>query len=101
MNIFHTIIEANGEAFRFEFDQAKSATNKLKHGIDFVEAQRLWLDAALVEIPARSDDEARWLVVGMIDGRHWSAVITYRGGRIRPISARRSRKEEVALYGGR
>ena len=59
MNIFHTIIGANGEAFHFEFDQAKSAANKLKHGIDFVEVQRLWLDTALVEIPARSDDEAR------------------------------------------
>ena len=62
---------------RFEFDEPKSRTNKRKHGIDFVEAQGLWLDETLVEVSARSDAEARLLVVGRIGGRHWSAVITY------------------------
>ena len=28
----------------FEFDQAKSEANRLKHGIDFVQAQELWKD---------------------------------------------------------
>lgn len=101
MNIFHTIIGANGDTVHFEFDQPKSSANKLKHGIDFVETQRLWLEAALLEVPARSEGEVRSLVVGMIDGKHWSAVITYRGGRVRLISARRSREEEVAIYEGR
>jgi uncharacterized DUF497 family protein len=58
----------------------------------------LWDDADLFEIPARTTDEPRSLVIGMIDDKHWSGVITYRGSRIRIISARRSRKEEVALY---
>ncbi len=62
-----------------EFDEDKSQTNKGKHGIDFVEAQALWLDEAFVEIPACTEDEPRF-VVGMISGRHWSAVVTYRGG---------------------
>jgi uncharacterized DUF497 family protein len=53
-----------------------------------------------VEIPARTEDEPRWLVVGQVDGRHWSVVVTYRGPRVRIISARRSRKEEAALYEG-
>jgi uncharacterized protein len=82
----------------FEFDEAKSQANKSKHGIDFVEAQALWLDEMLVEIPARTEDEPRFVVVGMISGRHWSAVITYRGERVRLISVRRARVEEVSIY---
>lgn len=82
----------------FEFDEAKSQANKGKHGVDFVEAQALWLDEMFVEVPARTEDEPRFLVVGMISDKHWSAVITYRGDRVRIISVRRSRKEEVAIY---
>jgi uncharacterized protein len=82
----------------FEFDPAKSAANLEKHGIDFTQAQQLWQDATRVEIPARTTDEPRWLVIGRIDGKHWSVLVTYRQGRGRIISARRSRKEEVALY---
>ena len=82
----------------FEFDQAKSQYNLSKHGIDFNDAQMLWTDAGLLEIPARTDDEAHYLVIGLIDGKHWSAVITYRGPNIRLISVRRSRVEEVKLY---
>jgi uncharacterized DUF497 family protein len=85
---------------RFEFDEAKSQSNKAKHGIDFVEAQALWLDEMLIEIPARTQDEPRFVVIGMIVGQHWSAVITYREDRIRIISVRRSRDEEVVLYEG-
>ncbi|HEX6710957.1 MAG TPA: BrnT family toxin [Rubrobacter sp.] len=82
----------------FEFDETKSRTNKDKHGIDFVKAQALWLDETFVEIPARTVDELRFVVVGVISGKHWSAVITYRGERVRIISVRRSRTEEVEIY---
>ena len=82
----------------FEFDPAKSASNLTKHGIDFTEVQALWQDVIRVEIPARTTDEPRWLVIGQIEGKHWSVVVTYRDQRIRIISARRSRREEVALY---
>lgn len=84
----------------FEFDQHKSDGNKSKHGIDFLEAQALWSDDRLLEIEARTDDEPRFLIVGRIDDLHWSAVVTYRGARVRLISVRRSRLEEVALYEG-
>jgi uncharacterized protein len=63
----------------FEFDESKSRSNKLKHGIDFVEAQSLWLDEMRVEIPARTVDEPRFVLIGKIDGKHWSAVFSYRG----------------------
>lgn len=82
----------------FEFDAAKSESNRAKHGIDFVLAQSLWNDPMLLEVPAKTDDEPRFLVIGQIDGKHWSAVITYRGSNVRLISVRRARTEEVALY---
>lgn len=84
--------------FAFEFNEAKSQANFAKHGIDFTNAQLLWNDPGLLEIPAKTEDEPRYLVIGLIKGKHWSAVITYRGTHIRLISVRRSRTEEVALY---
>ena len=82
----------------FEFDEAKSESNRDKHGIDFVDAQLLWTDPNLLQIPAKTIDEPRCLVVGLIQEKHWSAVITFRNENIRIISVRRSRSEEVALY---
>lgn len=82
----------------FEFDETKSQANLLKHGINFVDAQALWNDPRLLEIPAKTEDEPRYLMIGLIDAKHWSAVITYRGANIRLISIRRSRIEEVTLY---
>ena len=82
----------------FEFDPQKSERNLAKHGIDFSDAQQLWNDSNYIEIPARTEDEPRSIVIGLIDDKHWSAVITYRGDAIRIISVRRSRVEEVAWY---
>jgi len=82
----------------FEFDAAKSEANSAKHNIDFVKAQLLWNDPMLLEVAAKTEDEPRYLMIGLIDGKHWSAVITYRGTNIRLISVRRARAEEVALY---
>jgi uncharacterized DUF497 family protein len=82
----------------FEFDPRKSRSNKKKHGIDFDEAQALWDDLDLVVVPARTSDELRHLVVGRIGETHWSGVITYRADRIRIISVRRSRDEEIEIY---
>jgi len=88
------------DRMKFESDPAKSASNLAKHGIDFDAVQAIWQDVMRVEIPARTADEPRWLVVGQTDGKHWSVVVTYREQRVRIISARRSRTEEVALYEG-
>lgn len=84
----------------FEYDPRKSDANRAKHGLDFDAAQALWLDDQRVEVEARTEDERRFLVIGLIDGRHWSAVVTYRRGRTRLISVRRSRREEIAIYEG-
>ena len=82
----------------FEFDETKSKSNLKKHGIDFDDAQRLWEDPDLLEIPAKTVDEPRSLVIGRIDSNYWSAVVTHRGENIRIISVRRSRNSEVAIY---
>jgi len=82
----------------FEFDPEKSRENREKHGIDFIDAQQLWLDDMLLEIQAHTIDEPRFLIIGRIKGKHWSAVVTYRQDRTRIISVRRSRDEEVELY---
>ena len=82
----------------FEFDGTKSQANLDKHGIDFVDAQQLWKDPYLLEVKAKCVDEPRYLLIGKIGDKHWSAVVTYRAGRTRLISVRRSRKKEVELY---
>ena len=82
----------------FEFDSRKSNSNLKKHGIDLVEAQLLWLDSNLLEIPAKTIDEPRYLMIGKILDKHWSAIITYRNENIRIISVRRSREEEIEIY---
>jgi uncharacterized protein len=84
----------------FEFDPEKSAANLAKHGIDFDQAQILWFEDDIVEIRVRDGqgDEQRWAVIGTIDGKFWTAIITYRGRAKRLISVRRSRQDEVELY---
>jgi uncharacterized protein len=82
----------------FEYDPNKSEKNKGKHGIDFVEAQLLWEDPDIIEIPANTIDEPRFLVIGSIGKKNWSGIITYREEKIRIISVRRSRKEEEEIY---
>lgn len=61
-------------------------------------AQALWLDDRLLEVPTRFVLEPRFLVVGRIGRRYWSAVVTYRGARVRLVSVRRARFEEVLAY---
>ena len=86
---------------RFEFDAAKLAANKTKHGIDFIEAQALWLDPERIELPARPTDEPRFLLVGQITQALWTATVTYRHEEtIRLISVRHARDGEKKQYGG-
>ncbi|MDR0868151.1 MAG: BrnT family toxin [Planctomycetota bacterium] len=86
----------------FEFDPDKSAKNLEKHGIDFVAAQQLWRDERLATVPsAQTTGETRYLAYGRIGDKNYTAVFTYRGEKVRIISVRRSRREEVIIYDGR
>ncbi len=84
----------------FEFDRRKSQVNMKKHGIDFVEAQALWEDPDRIEIPAKTTEEPRFILIGKISDKHWSSIFTYRREMIRIISVRRSRREEIEIYEG-
>ena len=86
---------------KFEFDLQKSDSNRQKHRIDFSTAQLLWADPDRIQIPAKDTDEPRFMVIGMIAQKHWSAIITYRDEKIRIISVRRSRDEEIEIYEGK
>ena len=88
---FYTVME-------YEFDAAKSESNKLKHGLDFFEAQKLWQDADAIAIPARAGNEPRSLLIARLEKKLWTVVYTEREGRIRIISVRRSRTSEEAIY---
>ena len=83
----------------FEYNEHKSSLNKEKHGIDFQEAQKLWEDPYAFELPSpQSEDEERFLVLGKIDSKNYTAIITYKDKNIRIISVRRSRNKEKKLY---
>ncbi len=82
----------------FEFDEKKSTTNKIKHGIDFEEARLLWEDVDRIIIPAKTTDEPRYLMVAKLKGKHWSTVFTIRNEKIRIISVRRSQQKEIDIY---
>jgi len=82
---------------QFEFDPQKSRSNRVKHGIDFVEAQALW-KSKVVLLGAKDVLEKRYIVIGTIGSEHWSAIITYRGALIRIISVRKSTFLEIETY---
>ena len=82
----------------FEYDAPKSLSNREKHGVDFIDAQVIWEDPDSLEVPAKTEDEPRTLVIGKIQNKRWTAVITNGKNGIRIISVRRSRNEEVELY---
>ena len=82
----------------FQWDDNKNQANIAKHGIDFEKAQELWQDPFRVEIEAKYLSESRFMVIGKIDNKHWSAIITYRQNTVRIISVRRAKKNEVNLY---
>jgi len=82
----------------FEFDKRKNQIKKKKHEIDFIEAQALWDDPDRIEIPAKTVAEERFLIIGKISDKCWSTIVTYRNEKIRIISVRRSRKEEIEIY---
>lgn len=83
---------------QFEWDEGKSRSNSLKHGIDFETAEGLWLDENRIEICAPHPIENRWIIIAELDKRIWVAVYTRRENKIRLISVRRAGRKEEVLY---
>jgi uncharacterized DUF497 family protein len=94
-------MEQSDVQYEFEFDESKSLANKAKHGIDFIEAQALWLDEDIARVTTHTSGERRYMFIGVVGDKHWSAICTYRGDSIRLISVRRSSAKEAAAYEGK
>jgi uncharacterized DUF497 family protein len=82
----------------FEYDPAKSGQNEEKHGVNFEQAKELWLDEDHLVIPARSEGEQRWALLGKMENKIWVMFYTLRGERVRIISVRRARSNEEEFY---
>ena len=83
----------------FEYDEVKNRRNQIKHSISFQSAQKLWEDVNAIEEKAGYADELRYYRTGMIEGKIFTAVYTWRGWKVRIISVRRARVKEVLRYG--
>lgn len=83
---------------KFEWDSGKSSSNKSKHGIDFETAKELWLDENRIEVHVPYPIEGRWVIIGKLQKKMWTAIYTIRSEAIRIISVRRARRKEVELY---
>lgn len=85
-----------GGGVEFEFDAAKDAANRAKHGVGLAFGARVFEDPRHIILPSLRliDCEARWKAVGVVDGKHWTAVHVWRSGTIRFISVRRSNARE-------
>jgi hypothetical protein len=81
----------------FEYDPVKSDLNYAKHGIDFQTIQEMWKNK-VVAASARQCMEDRMMAIGFLDSKFWTVIITLRSDKIRIISARRSRKNEIKYY---
>lgn len=92
------------DKLRFEWDEAKSAANRRKHGVSFEEAKSVFADdfARLVADPENSESEDRFILLGM--SAHLRVLVIchcYRhGNTIRIISARKADKSERQQYEG-
>lgn len=88
------------EDYVFEWDDAKAASNAEKHGVTFEQATGIWDDPMFGEVHLTSDPEDRWAVIGRV-GKNvcLTAIVTYRGENVRIISARKSTKKEMRIYG--
>ncbi len=85
----------------FEWDKNKAARNLSKHGVSFEEAETVFDDPLLIDFydPDHSEDEARYLIVGVSNRRRLLIVsYTERGDSIRLISAREVTRSEREAY---
>ena len=85
----------------YEWDPRKAESNLRKHRVDFADAVSVFSDSLALTIQDESDEEARFLTLGSdLLGRVLVVAYTWRGDRLRIISARRATTRERKQYGG-
>ena len=87
----------------FEWDQRKASVNAKKHGVTFEEAKSVFVDerAKLIDDPDHSDDEERFVLLGLSNALRLQLVCHCHrgeGGIIRIISARKATRPESKNY---
>jgi uncharacterized protein len=84
----------------FEWDDAKAASNHVKHGVTFGAACDVFKDAfAIEQVDDRQNyGEERWTILGIAGDRLLLVAYTMRGGKIRIISARAAEPCERREY---
>ena len=82
----------------FDWDDARAASNRVKHKVSFEQARIAFDDPKRIEIPHYDGDEERVLLVATASGRILAVVYTERGSRFRIISAREATKHEQNNY---
>lgn len=90
-------------SLQFEWDDRKAAANLKKHGVSFEEARSVFLDdrARLIDDPDHSDDEERFVLLGLSTSLRLLLVChCYRGegNMIRIVSARKASTHESKAY---
>ena len=90
-------------ALQFEWDDRKAAANEQKHGVSFEEARTVFFDerARLIDDPDHSDDEERFILLGLSSVLRLLLVChCYRsdGNTIRIVSARKATAFESKSY---
>ena len=86
----------------FEWNRDKAASNLKKHRIDFADAATVFDDLNAITIENPGHDEFRFITIGMdAYGRLVVVVYTWRGEKIRIISARKATKQEQKYYGSK
>ena len=88
---------------RFEWNEEKNRVNRIKHGVDFIEAQTVFEDgnAVLIPDPDHSEQEERFILLGLSRKLNMLVVChCYRASEtvIRIISARKATKKETRQY---
>ena len=83
-----------------DFDPDKDAINRGKHGVPLIFGMRVFEDEAAAIVPTVriGDEEERFKVIGVVDGKLWTAVHVWRGEVVRLISVRRSNAGEQRDY---
>ena len=84
---------------RFEWDEAKRESNILKHGIDFIDAEKVFEGQTITILDDRFDyEQERFITLGLLDGRVVAIVHTEAEDVIRIISARKATNNEEISY---
>jgi uncharacterized DUF497 family protein len=84
---------------KFEWDENKRQINITKHGIDFIDAQKIFdYDTVIIEDDRFNYGEQRFIAIGLLNGKTIVVIYTEIGNKIRIISARKATKNEQRIY---